>query len=134
MRAWTWFLDAVLVPPGEARSFPNSWRNLATAALGASAWVALEWVRGWLFGGFGWNGLGVALHRDLAMIQIADLTGVWGLSWLVAFVNLMAVIIVRRIIGELGPLFLKRVRWEFSISVALVVGVFSYGVRDADHE
>jgi apolipoprotein N-acyltransferase len=127
--AWTWLLDAVLVPIGEARRFPNSWRNLATGALGASAWVALEWVRGWLFGGFGWNGLGVAMHRELAMIQIVDITGVWGLSWLVAFGNLMAVIIVRRIVGEIGPVFLKRVRWEFSISVALVVVVFSYGVR-----
>jgi apolipoprotein N-acyltransferase len=127
--AWTWFLDIVLVPLGEARRFPNSWRNLSIGALGACAWVALEWVRGWLFGGFGWNGLGVAMHRELAMIQIADITGVWGLSWLVAFSNLMAVIIVRRIVGEIGPVFLKRVRWEFSISVALVVVVFSYGVR-----
>jgi len=125
---WTWFLD-FLIPLGEARRFPNSWRNLATGAAGASAWVMLEWTRGWLFGGFGWNGLGVALHRDLAMIQIADVTGVWGLSWLIAFVNLMIVIVVRRVAGELGPMFLRRVRWEFSISVALVVAVFGYGVR-----
>lgn len=125
---WTWFLE-VIVPEGEARRFPNSWRNLATGALGASAWVMLEWTRGWLFGGFGWNGLGIALHRDLAMIQIADLTGVWGCTWLVAFVNLMMVIVVRRLIGEFGPAFLRRVRWEFSLSVGLVVAVFSYGVR-----
>ena len=65
--------------------------------------------------------LGVALHRDLPMIQIADLTGVPGLSWLVAFANLMAVIIVRRIVGELGPVFLKRIRWEFSFTMALIV-------------
>ena len=126
---WTFFLEAVLVPSGDSRRFPNSWRNLATGALGASAWVALEWTRSWLFGGFGWNGLGVALHRDLAMIQIADLTGVWGLSWLIAFVNLMIVIVVRRLIGELGPAFLRRIRWEFSLSMALIVAVFSYGVR-----
>ena len=125
---WTAFLDAI-VPRGDARKFPNSWRNLATGACGACAWVALEWIRGWMFGGFGWNGLGVALHRDLAMIQIADVTGVWGLSWLVAFVNLMCVIVVRRIAGELGPTFLRRVRWEFSLSVALMLAVFSYGVR-----
>ncbi|MGB8169972.1 MAG: apolipoprotein N-acyltransferase [Chthoniobacteraceae bacterium] len=125
---WTWFLE-VIVPEGDARKFPNSWRNLATGAIGASAWVALEWTRGWLFGGFGWNGLGVALHRDLAMIQIADLTGLWGLTWLVAYVNLMAVIVVRRIVGEFGPTFLRRIRWEFSLSIGVVVAVFSYGVR-----
>ncbi len=127
--AWTWFLARVLVPPGEARRFPNTWHNLATGALAASAWAALEWVRGWLLSGFGWNGLGVALHRDLPMIQIADTVGTLGLSWLVAFVNVMIVVVVRRIAGELGVGFLKRIRWEFSLSVALVVIVFGYGLR-----
>lgn len=122
--AWAWFL-ARIVPP----TWVNSWRNLATGAVAASAWTALEWVRGWLLSGFGWNGLGVALHRDLPMIQIAEFTGTLGLSWLVAFVNVMIVIIVRRIVVEMGPGFLRRIRWEFSISVALVVIVFSYGLR-----
>ena len=126
---WAWLLDRLLAPSSGERRFSDSWRNLSVGALGACAWVVLEWVRGWLLSGFGWNGLGVALHRDLAMIQIADLTGVLGLTWLVAFVNLMLVIIVRRIAGELGAHFLKRIRWEFSISVIVVVLVFSYGVR-----
>ena len=56
--------------------------------------AALEWVRGWMLSGFGWNGLAVALHRDLPMIQIAELTGALGLAWLVAFVNVMIVIVV----------------------------------------
>lgn len=126
---WTWFIGAVLVRADAARKFPRSLSNLATAAAGASAWVAHEWVRERLFGGFGWNGLGVALHRDLPMIQIAEFTGVPGLSFLVVFANLMAVIVVRRIIGEIGPVFLKRVRWEFSLSIALIVLVWAYGVR-----
>jgi apolipoprotein N-acyltransferase len=127
--AWTWLLARLVAPDAEARRFPKTWSNLGAGALAASAWTALEWVRGWLFGGFGWNGLGVALHADLPMIQIADVTGVPGLSWLVAFANVMAVIVVRRIVGELGPGFLRRIRWEFSLSLALVVAVFSYGIR-----
>ena len=126
---WAWFIGAVLVRDDAARKFPSSLRNLGTAAAGACAWVAHEWVRERLFGGFGWNDLGVALHRDLPMIQIADLTGVPGISFLVAFANLMAVIIVRRIVGELGPVFLKRIRWEFSFTMALIAAVFAYGVR-----
>ncbi len=126
---WAWFLARILAPDADWRMFRNSWSNLATGALAATAWITHEWVRGWLFSGFGWNNLGVALHADLPMIQIADLTGVAGLSWLVVFVNVMIVIVVRRIIGELGPLFMKRIRWEFSISVAVVVCVFTYGVR-----
>ncbi len=126
---WGWLVGAVLTRLPNARRFASSLGNLGFAAAGASAWVCHEWVRERLFGGFGWNALGVALHRDLPMIQIAEFTGAPGLSWLVAFVNLMAVIIVRRIVGELGPVFLKRVRWEFSATMALIAGVFAFGLR-----
>lgn len=123
---WAWILTKL---PWGPRPFLSPWRNLAVAALGACVWTALEWVRGWLFSGFGWNGLGVALHEDLAMIQIADLVGVLGLTWLVVFCNLIAVIVVRRIVLELGPQFLKGIRWEFSLTMALMAVVFGYGVR-----
>lgn len=112
-----------------ARAFLHSHHNLLTAFLGASAWVTHEWVRGWLFSGFGWNSLGVGLHANLAIIQVVDITGVPGLSFLAAFCNLMAVIVVRRVIAEFGPLLFRRVRWEFSFSAALVVAVFAYGAR-----
>ena len=37
----------------------------ASAALaGAALWVCLEWGRGWLIPGFGWNNLGVALYGN----------------------------------------------------------------------
>src|SRR6478735_4183669 len=86
---WCWFLGKVLAT-GDQRRFPSSLRNLAFGATAASAWTILEWVRGWLFGGFGWNGLGVALHRDLGTIQIAEVTGLSGLNWLITFINVMA--------------------------------------------
>jgi apolipoprotein N-acyltransferase len=130
---WTWLLGEMLAVFDPARAFNRSLRNLALGTLGASAWVAHEWVRERLFGGFGWNPLGVALHRDLAMIQIAEVTGTPGLSWLVAFVNLMGVIIVRRIAGELGPAFSRRIRWEFSLTMALIALVFAFGIRRLLH-
>lgn len=123
---WTWFIAHLRT---RWSSFSSSRQNLLIGALGACAWVAGEWIRGWLLGGFGWNGLGVALHQSLAMIQIADITGIYGLTWLVAFTNLMAVSIVARIVREFGPEFLKRIRWEFSITMAVIAGVFGYGAR-----
>ncbi|RYD73906.1 MAG: apolipoprotein N-acyltransferase, partial [Verrucomicrobiaceae bacterium] len=123
---WTWLLTKL--PFGE-RPFRSPWRNLAIGVLGACIWTALEWTRGWLFSGWGWNGLGIALHEDLAMIQIADFAGVLGLTWLVAFCNLMAVIVVRRIVLEFGPQFMNGIRWEFSLTMALLALVFGYGVR-----
>lgn len=130
---WAWFLGEMLAAFDPERSFAHSMRNLALGALGASAWVAHEWVRERLFGGFGWNPLGVALHRDLAMIQIAEFTGTPGLSWLVTFANLMGVIIVRRIVGEIGPAFSRRIRWEFSLTMALIALVFAFGIRRLLH-
>ncbi len=126
---WAWFVGAVVFSGGGVPRFTRSLGNLGLAAAGAGAWILHEWVRERLFGGFGWNPLGVALHRDLPMIQIAEFTGVPGLSFLVIFTNLMAVIIVRRIVGEIGPVFLKRVRWEFSATMALIAAVFAFGVR-----
>jgi len=124
---WAWFVAKLRSK--EPNAFRSSRQNLAIGFLAACAWVIQEWVRGWLFSGFGWNGLGVALYRNLPMIQIADLAGVLGISWLVAYCNVMAVVIIRRIIGDLGLTFLKKIRWEFSISMALVAIVFIYGIH-----
>ena len=51
----------------------------------ASVWAGLEWLRGWLFTGFGWNGLGVGLHETPTVAQGADLLGVAGLSLMLVF-------------------------------------------------
>ena len=130
---WGWFVGAILTRGESMPRFSRSLGNLGLACAGACAWVVHEWVRERLFGGFGWNPLGVALYRDLPMIQIAEFTGVSGLSFLIVFCNLMAVIIVRRIVGEIGPVFLKRVRWEFSFTMALIALVFAFGIRRLLH-
>jgi apolipoprotein N-acyltransferase len=63
--------------PPEARSpWLSSLHNLRLAFILAAAWTALEWVRSWMFSGWGWNGLGVALHNTLPIIQVAEFTGV----------------------------------------------------------
>jgi len=51
------------------------------------AWTAMEWVRSWLLEGFAWYYLGHTQHAVLPMIQIADLGGVYLVSFLVAAVN-----------------------------------------------
>ena len=52
-----------------------------------AAWVATEFLRGWLFGGFPWVPLGNSQVTVLPIAQVASLFGVYGLSALVAFVN-----------------------------------------------
>ena len=47
------------------------------------AWVALELVRAHMITGFPWPNLGYSQTPVLPLIQIADLCGVYGVSWLV---------------------------------------------------
>jgi apolipoprotein N-acyltransferase len=49
-----------------------------------AAWVAAEYLRGNLFGGFPWIPLGNSVVRLLPLAQVASLVGVYGLSWLLA--------------------------------------------------
>lgn len=50
-------------------------------------WVALELGQTYLITGFPWELLGNGLYRFPLLLQIADLTGVYGLSFLVVLVN-----------------------------------------------
>jgi apolipoprotein N-acyltransferase len=59
----------------------------AALLLFAAPWVATEFFRGYLFGGFPWVPLGNSQVRVLPIAQIASVLGVYGLSALVAFVN-----------------------------------------------
>jgi apolipoprotein N-acyltransferase len=69
-----------------------SWlRGRAGAGLAlASApalWVVAEWGRGWVLDGFPWGLLGYSQYRALPVIQVAELAGVYGVSFLVVAGN-----------------------------------------------
>ncbi|MFA5388122.1 MAG: apolipoprotein N-acyltransferase [Candidatus Omnitrophota bacterium] len=51
------------------------------------AWVLLEYLQAHLFTGFGWALLGYSQYRNTALIQIADFSGVYGVSFVVMAVN-----------------------------------------------
>jgi apolipoprotein N-acyltransferase len=55
--------------------------------LAPAVWVATEYLRGYLFGGFPWVPLGNSQVTVLPVAQLASVLGVYGLSALVAFVN-----------------------------------------------
>ncbi len=52
-----------------------------------SLWVGLEFLRTHLFTGFGWASLGYSQYKNLPVIQIADITGLFGVSFLIVMVN-----------------------------------------------
>ena len=54
----------------------------------AAAWVAFEMIRARVLGGFPWALLGVSQYQMAPLIQIASVTGVYGVSFVVAWVSL----------------------------------------------
>jgi apolipoprotein N-acyltransferase len=58
------------------------------------AWTALEWVRSYFPIGFPWNLLGYAAYRNVEIIQFAEFTGVYGVSALIMFFNVVAYAII----------------------------------------
>jgi apolipoprotein N-acyltransferase len=124
---WSWF--AGLIVP---KNFLSSGRNLLVAFLAASAWVTHEWVRGWLFSGFGWNGLGAALHANWPLIQIAEFTGVAGLSFAIVFANIIAVTTALRLFQETRS---QQMRAHFDLTLTMlgIVGLFAFGLHRIQH-
>ena len=118
---WGWFSG--LIAP---RHFMSSWRNLLSAFLGACAWVTHDWLRGWLFGGFGWNGLGISQHDHWLLIQIAEFTGVAGLSFVIAFANIIALAVPLRLFNETQT-HQMRPHWDLNLTVLAIFGLFLFG-------
>ncbi|MDP3730856.1 MAG: apolipoprotein N-acyltransferase [Candidatus Omnitrophota bacterium] len=60
-----------------------------------AAWAALEWARSHALTGFGWALLGYSQSQNLPIIQIADITGAYGVSFLIAMFNAAAFLVIK---------------------------------------
>jgi len=73
-------------PPGLLHIARPTWSRRAAWALAVGAlWAGLEVLRARLLGGFPWNPLGASQFKLLPLIQISSVTGVYGVSFLVAW-------------------------------------------------
>jgi apolipoprotein N-acyltransferase len=69
--------------------------NLCLFAL-PSSWVLLEYIRSYLFTGLPWSLIGFSQYRNLPVIQAADITGAWGISFLVVLMNAALYLFLRK--------------------------------------
>ena len=60
------------------------WETLLLAPL---LWVSLEYLRSFFLTGFPWASLGYSQYSHLPFIQMADITGIYGLSFVIILVN-----------------------------------------------
>ncbi len=113
----------------------SAWRNscapfkeiFCCVAL-AGWWCVTEWVRSWIFTGLPWNLVGSSQWRILPMIQIAEYTGIYGISFLVLMVNLTL---------ALGLEHAKqkgfRQYYPLLFALALVCANMTWGLKRASH-
>ena len=80
--------------------FIRKWLRLPHLFIAPFAWVTFEYLRSFPFFGFPWFFAGHSQYLHLPLIQIADITGVYGLSFLIVAVN-------ASIADLIGPLLLK---------------------------
>lgn len=109
------FIDATLI--AKVRSF---------AAL-AGLWTIFEWSRLFLLSGLSWNPVGIALSGNIYSLQLASLWGVFGLSFWVIFVNLLAL----RAWFKKGSI-LPASLWVGAALIPYLYGMFHLSVHERD--
>ena len=62
-------------------------------------WVSLEFIRSSLFGGFPWELLGYTQYRALHIIQLSDILGVYGVSFLILLSNGLLFLLYQHVTG-----------------------------------
>ncbi|MFH1621736.1 MAG: apolipoprotein N-acyltransferase [Candidatus Omnitrophota bacterium] len=79
----------------------------------SSIWVILEYLRSQLLSGFPWALLGYSQYLNIGLIQIVDITGSFGISFLIVFVNLYLFEIIKSISSK-----------EFKLAVRILLILF----------
>ncbi len=111
---WIWFL---LLHRVMARAVDRPfWGRLLGLLCLSAAWVILEWARENLLM-VQWNTLSSALWQQPALLQVASITGAWGLSFYLVFFNLGITVYVRSLVirGTRKRPFIQRFCPEFYI-------------------
>ncbi|AMV39936.1 apolipoprotein N-acyltransferase [Planctomyces sp. SH-PL62] len=93
-------------------------------------WVGLEHVRAFLLSGFPWYYLGHSQYRALPLIQIADVTGALGISFLIVMVNALVVDLLTLPLlsrSEKGARIRPRQAARLWIVGLALVGTLAYG-------
>jgi apolipoprotein N-acyltransferase len=84
-------------------------------------WVVLEYLRSFLLTGFPWATLGYSQYLNLPFIQISDITGVYGLSFVIVLVNATLFTALRQWTKKTFPFL------EMSFTLLLLLGFLIYG-------
>lgn len=103
--------------------------NLPALFIAPMLWTCLEFLRSYALTGFPWASLGYSQYNFLYLIQIADVTGIYGISFLVCAFNgaISDIILIKRRVSERPLYSLIPTISGFIILSVLFLGIFLYG-------
>ncbi len=122
--AWVWLMAGQLKNENWSQRFRSS-------LLGAAAWVALEMIRSRFLSGFPWDTIGSSQWQLTPLIQIASVTGVYGVSFLVVWMSLSLLSATRAMIRNPTARYV----WmsDMILPVVVVIGLFVSGMSRIRH-
>ena len=100
--------------------------NRCAAMLVPFLWVVFDYLRSIGFTGYPWGFLGVSQYTFLPVIQIASVTGVWGITLLVLLANGILALIASKAID--GKIAVKDIIFLPALYLFLFVAVLVFGV------
>lgn len=92
-------------------------------------WVCTEFIRSYALTGFPWASIGYSQYRFLSLIQISDISGIYGISFLVVAVNgfITDLLLIKKRVKEM-PLFpLSYFIAGSALLLVLLIATFGYG-------
>jgi len=95
--------------------------KLQTILFAPLLWVSLEFLRSFFLTGFPWANLGYTQYLNLPFIQMADITGPYGLSFIILLVNTTLFEVIHQ-----GPKKAFPTR-EVAITGVILLGFLTYG-------
>ena len=66
----------------------NKARPWVRLAVVPAIWTTCEWLRSLGYFGFTWGDLAISQYKNLPFLQLASVTGTWGLSYIIVLVNI----------------------------------------------
>jgi apolipoprotein N-acyltransferase len=105
---WTW----------SARHWPR-----AAVLLVPALWVALEWIRAQAASGFPWASLGYSQYLNRALIQVADLASVYGVSFALVLGN----VIITQLLYAARHRRWDQVGLPCVLAILCLAGIWGYG-------
>jgi apolipoprotein N-acyltransferase len=96
-------------------------------------WVGMEYLRSIVLTGCPWAILGCSQYRILPLIQIADITGVYGLSFLIALANVVFLRIIKGAVMPGPSVYPSKSAAFLLLLILLTLGYGFMRLNSADH-